>query len=111
MKTSSSQAGILPPPSIIDIVKIFMIEEGFDESLFRRELAGAGFSYDGWHLGGVDNRSGRFYMLPFATNADLYLNPEDPEFFNQIREAIKFPTTGPFAGIWKNKRWTIPYRG
>lgn len=106
MKSSSDQAGILPPPSIIDILIDFMTAEGFDMSLFKVVCQGVVWEYDGWQLGGIA-RSGQFYMIPFATNDIIYLNPADPKFFENLKEALRFPTTGDYKDVWRNGRWAV----
>jgi hypothetical protein len=82
-----------------------MVECGFDEELIK--LSSTSIAYAGWELGGTEG--GRFYILPFKTNEEVYLNPGNPDFFEKLRKELVFPKLNEEHGtFWHGMEKCIP---
>ena len=102
MKDSSNQAGHLLRVSILHLIKDFLIEEGFDRELITIENDHT-LCYDWWGLACFSNTDG-LAILPFRTNNEVALDPARPDFFDELRSHLDFPTPDqPFGFVWAKR--------
>lgn len=85
--------------TILDLIKSFMIEQGFNVNAIRVENRDTHSQervvlyYQEWGFAILD-RDEKLFFLPFKTNHPVYINPANPDFFKVLKLALRFPRPG-----------------